>query len=183
MPLGPFFKSMPNRFGTPLGAALERTTLDAVGGDGGIRSRLHRNADGSTTLLKTRNGMAKFITTGGGGRRNDFTMTSVQFYGGSNVDHQFHHTPQNYQGTFKMWLVNLAEVPALRIGGLSGGFTIDGDTVTTPPGCLWYPEYVILESDGLPYPLPASGTPLYEIHIGPTRDSRPDVFGIGYMPY
>lgn len=180
----PFSGILPTRTGPAIGGGMERKMLSHLGGGAGFLKKFMNNLDGSTTMLQTRGGMPRFITTGGLRRNdftNDFTMTDANFYEGSNVDHQFHHTPQSYQGTFKMWLVNLAGVPGLRIMGLSGGFIIDGDTVTTPPGCLWYPESVTLEADGLPAPLPAPGTALYEIHIGPTRNSKPNVFGVGWM--
>lgn len=41
---------------------LGRTMLDEVGGSNGIRTRISKNADGSTTRLRTRNGMPEFIT-------------------------------------------------------------------------------------------------------------------------
>lgn len=56
----PFF---PTRFGSPQGHATERKMLDAVGGFGGIRTKIRTNPDGSTTILKTRGGMPVFTTT------------------------------------------------------------------------------------------------------------------------
>lgn len=61
--LKPFFQSMSNRFGPSIGHGAERGMLDAVGGVFGIRKKFQRNADGSTTMLQTRGGMPRFITT------------------------------------------------------------------------------------------------------------------------
>lgn len=56
----PFF---PTRFGEATGHANERILLDLVGGTGGIRTRVQEDADGTTTILKTRGGMPVFMTT------------------------------------------------------------------------------------------------------------------------
>jgi len=56
----PFF---PTRSGGATGHANERMMLDAVGGMDGIRTKIHTNDDGSTTILKTRGGMPVFYTT------------------------------------------------------------------------------------------------------------------------
>ena len=52
----------PTRFGQPTGHSNERKMLDIVGGFDGIRRRAKLNADGSTTILKTRGGMPVFYT-------------------------------------------------------------------------------------------------------------------------
>ncbi len=41
---------------------LGRTMLEEVNGPNGIRTRISKNADGSTTRLRTRNGMPEFVT-------------------------------------------------------------------------------------------------------------------------
>ena len=56
----PFF---PTRSGGATGHANERIMLDSVGGMDGIRTKIRTNADGSTTILKTRGGMPVFYTT------------------------------------------------------------------------------------------------------------------------
>lgn len=56
------FKFLATRTGVPIGQAGERTMLAALGGSDGFRKRFQLNADGSTTMLKTKNGMPRFIT-------------------------------------------------------------------------------------------------------------------------
>lgn len=58
------FKPLITRTGTAIGKAAERTMLQAVDGPFGIRKRFQRNPDGSTTMLHTQNGLARFSTTG-----------------------------------------------------------------------------------------------------------------------
>lgn len=55
-------KSLPTRDGIATGHAMENRMLYSVGGQDGIRTRLHIAADGTTTLLKTRAGMPDFQT-------------------------------------------------------------------------------------------------------------------------
>lgn len=52
----------PTRTGGAIGHAAERQMLDAIGGEGGFRTRIMRNPDGSTTMLRTKNGMPQFET-------------------------------------------------------------------------------------------------------------------------
>ncbi|MBK7842060.1 MAG: hypothetical protein IPJ49_31185 [Candidatus Obscuribacter sp.] len=52
----------PTRFGKATGGANERQMLDATQGSSGIRKQFRLNADGSTTMLKTRAGMPVFLT-------------------------------------------------------------------------------------------------------------------------
>ena len=58
------FKPLITRTGQAIGKAAERTMLDAVGGPNSIRKHYQTNADGSTTMLHTQNGLARFSTTG-----------------------------------------------------------------------------------------------------------------------
>lgn len=53
----------PTRFGSPQGHATERKMLDAVGGFDGIRTKIRTNPDGSQTMLRTKGGMPRFITS------------------------------------------------------------------------------------------------------------------------
>ena len=52
----------PVRDGTPTGAANERQMLDSIGGSASFRTRIQKNADGSETMLRTKNGMPQFTT-------------------------------------------------------------------------------------------------------------------------
>lgn len=52
----------PTRTGIATGSANERQMLDAIGGAESFRTRLMNNADGSTTLLRTKGGMPQFET-------------------------------------------------------------------------------------------------------------------------
>ena len=53
----------PTRDGVATGAASERKMLDAIGGADSFRTRIQANADGSTTMLRTKNGQPQFSTT------------------------------------------------------------------------------------------------------------------------
>jgi len=55
---------LPTRDGTAQGHGAERVMMNAVGGPGGIRTRIVSNPDGTTTMLRTRNGMPEFSTSG-----------------------------------------------------------------------------------------------------------------------
>ena len=52
----------PTRNGNTTGSANERSMLDKFGGASGFRTEIRNNADGSTTMLRTRNGMPEFET-------------------------------------------------------------------------------------------------------------------------
>lgn len=54
----------PTRFGTPSGSANERVMLEEVDGAGGIRTRLRAHVDGSVTMLRTHDGMPRFVRDG-----------------------------------------------------------------------------------------------------------------------
>ena len=58
-----FGNLFPTRTGTASGTANERKMLDAIGGSNNFRTRLMTNPDGSTTMLRTKNGMPQFSTT------------------------------------------------------------------------------------------------------------------------
>lgn len=53
----------PTRTGGATGTANERKMLDALGGSEGFRTRIQTNSDGTTTMLRTKNGMPQFTTT------------------------------------------------------------------------------------------------------------------------
>ena len=57
---------LPTRTGTPIGGASERQMLDRMGGSEGYRKDFRTNADGSTTMLTTKNGVPQFQNLGGG---------------------------------------------------------------------------------------------------------------------
>lgn len=57
-----FWTIFPVRTGIAQGKAKERLMLDAVGGADNFRTRVLDNHDGSTTLLRTKNGMPQFST-------------------------------------------------------------------------------------------------------------------------
>ena len=59
-----FGNLFPTRTGTPSGTANERQMLDTIGGADGFRTRMLNAADGSVTMLRTRNGMPEFSTVG-----------------------------------------------------------------------------------------------------------------------
>lgn len=58
-----FGQLFPTRHGALIGAGGERVMLDSIGGSEGIKKRFQTNADGSVTMLQTRNGMPEFSTT------------------------------------------------------------------------------------------------------------------------
>ena len=58
-----FGNLFPTRTGTASGTANERQMLDTLGGADGFRTRVQRNADGSETTLRTKDGMPQFSTT------------------------------------------------------------------------------------------------------------------------
>lgn len=57
-----FGDSLPTRDGVPSGRSNERQMLERIGGSEGFRSERRDNPDGSSTLLRTRNGNPEFIT-------------------------------------------------------------------------------------------------------------------------
>lgn len=57
------FPIFPSRDGGSIGTALENRMLGIVGGAQGIRTRIQVLPDGSTVMLKTRNGMPEFVRT------------------------------------------------------------------------------------------------------------------------
>jgi len=182
------FKPLITRTGTAIGKAAERTMLQAVDGPGGIRKRFQTNPDGSTTMLHTQNGLARFKTDGNGRSVfNEFTINDANFnidntLVGLWADHTFHHTPQNATGTFRMWITNILGIPGLQIVSLSDGFTISGDVVTIPDGFLWHPATVHVHAPFWEHAEDHVGQAAYKIHIGPTRkNNKPDVFGLGTL--
>lgn len=68
----------PTRNGVAIGAAGERAMLDAIGGANQIRTRLTLNPDGSTTLLRTRNGMPEFTTLGTSSAKKGGDVPSIE---------------------------------------------------------------------------------------------------------
>lgn len=52
----------PTRTGDPIGGSRERQMLDAIGGADSFRTRVSQNPDGSTTIMRTKNGMPHFET-------------------------------------------------------------------------------------------------------------------------
>lgn len=55
----------PTRTGPGIGASKERGMLDNIGGSGSFRTKIWNQPNGSTTRLKTKDGMPEFITEGG----------------------------------------------------------------------------------------------------------------------
>lgn len=55
-------QSLPTRDGHPAGKSVENNMLQSVGGFDTIRTKIRKNIDGSTTTLRTRNGMPEFKT-------------------------------------------------------------------------------------------------------------------------
>lgn len=58
-----FGQLFPTRHGGAIGSSNERAMLDRLGSSDGYRTSVRMNADGSTTTLKTRNGVPRFMTT------------------------------------------------------------------------------------------------------------------------
>lgn len=54
---------LPTRTGVPSGTANERQMLDAIGGSASFRTRIRNAADGSETMVRTKNGMPQFSTS------------------------------------------------------------------------------------------------------------------------
>lgn len=135
------FKSLATRTGTPIGDAGERTMLAALGGSDGFRKRFQLNADGSTTMLKTKNGMPRFITdpvaTAGG---IVITNSSVADIG---VDPTIVHTvtlTDPFSLTQTLTFVDGTAIAgvtydwALTDSNFNNGVSISGMTLTIPPG-------------------------------------------------
>ena len=68
----------PVRTGTPSGTANERQMLDAIGGSSGFRTRYRTRGDGSTVMLRTKDGMPQFSTNDSHGK----TPTNWRLYHG-----------------------------------------------------------------------------------------------------
>lgn len=170
------FKSLATRDGIAIGKGAERTMLDAVDRNGFLK-RFMTNGDGSTTMLQTRGGMPRFITSGSGldAGSNGFAITdeTLEPYT-SDVTHTLTYAPQSGLRTFKLWIVPKMGVPGLVISSLNNGLTIAGDTVTVPDGYLWYPVTVTVTFT--PFASDMDGSVAYEIHVGKRRGKN-SVFG------
>lgn len=137
----PAFKELVTRTGVPIGHGSERVMLAALGGSSGFKKRYQRNADGSTTMLQTKNGMPRFITdpvaTAGG---IVITNSSVADIG---ADPTIVHTvtlTEPFSLTQTLTFVDgtaSAGVTydwALTDSNFNNGVSISGITLTIPPG-------------------------------------------------
>lgn len=176
------FKPLITRTGTAIGKAAERTMLQAVEGPGTIRKLFQTNPDGSTTMLHTQNGIARFAKSGNVAK-NQFTINNAQLYMPYGSAHHFFGAEVEWNKPFRMWLENPLKIPNLAIAGFTyPGFSISGDVVTPPNGWQSFPElsvHVTLSS--WPGYEQYIGHSAYKIHIGPSRSSRPDVFADGIV--
>lgn len=173
------FPSLVTRTGLAIGHAGERVMTQAVGGLGGIRKRLQTNADGSTTMLHTQNGLARFSTSGRAAAANEFIVGPSDITVGEGwANHEIAAFNGSYGGSsFMVWIVPR----------VSGSFTVDsvdeydfslsGDTVTISPSYhqLWYPFNISVHYAGVAEA--DIGKVAYELHLGSSRANTHD-FGV-----
>lgn len=136
------FKSLATRTGVPIGHAGERGMLDALGGSDGFRKRYQLNADGSMTMLKTKNGMPRFITEGGA---NQLVITvssesCADVFGSTFVTHTI--SVSQPTAILNWWFVDIAATGGINYDNtpvdadLSDGVTVSAGTFVIPPGVL-----------------------------------------------
>lgn len=168
------FSSLVTRTGLAIGHAGERVMTQAVGGLGGIRKRLQINADGSTTMLHTQNGLARLSTAGRAAAVDEFIVVASGIHVGDGwVSHQINTVGNTYgRPSFKVWIVPK----------IAGSFTVDsvdesefslsGDTITILPGYhqLWYPFNITVRYVGVAEA--DVGKVAYELHLGSSRANK-----------
>lgn len=137
----PFFgASLPTRIGPLIGKSRERVMLAGAGGPDGIRKKYSQNANGSTTMLKTRAGMPQFSTSAPGGLIITVSDDSTVMIGGSNLFHtvtfsRSFPTPMVYNFVF----ADRADSIGLNFGStvtdaqLSNGVTLASSTTFSVP--------------------------------------------------
>jgi len=117
--------------------------LDALGGSDGFRKRYQLNADGSTTMLKTKNGMPRFITEGGATAGGIvITNSSVADIGASPTIVHTVTLTEPFDLTQTLTFVDGTATAgvtydwALTDSNFTDGVSISGITITIPPGVL-----------------------------------------------
>lgn len=175
--LKPFFNnpftSLATRTGVPIGHSGERVMLDAVGGSQGFRKRYQTNADGSTTMLQTKNGMPRFITNSVAVAGAIF-VTSVfesdeNVFGDPPVEMLHTITVPAGGSDYSLWFVDLSATAGIDYDNtpdsadFSDGVTILGATISVPSGITGFTLVVRFTRNSANL----AGYPLvYELHIG-----------------
>lgn len=108
---GPLF---PVRTGVPQGVSTERCMLDAIGGAEGFRTRIIENADGSSTMLRTKNGSPQFSTA-----QMTPTATEVQTVCNLTID----------SGIVDLRNTSYQGKPAIPVNIYDAGFLFESDYV------------------------------------------------------
>lgn len=165
------FKSLATRTGVPIGHAGERGMLDALGGSDGFRKRYQINADGSKTMLQTKNGMPRFITNQVSSGGIVITDSSVADIGADPIITHTVTLTAPFSLTQTLTFVDGTATAgvtydwALTDSNFSDGVSISGMTLTIPPGVLEFQVFVHCisnEANTAGYSL------TYTLHIGPS---------------
>ena len=149
-----FGRIWPTRQGNAIGGARERQMLDAIGGSEGFRTRYSYNADGSTTEMRTKDGMPQFVTTKKKKVASSVTYESVFFCTPSSTIYQSGYTPTGALGPVSEWFNwHLAStIPAAHGGAdpVLSAFAAyeagaDGAAKVSPGNITWYGDVKIAD--------------------------------------
>ena len=113
----------PTRTGSAIGASKERGMLDNIGGSGSFRTQLWNQPDGSTTRLKTKDGMPEFITEGG----KETLIEAAKFVTGHTDSYVWRGWPT----------APIAPTQVVK----------DKDITKTPGTLTWYPNAVLTPAE------------------------------------
>ena len=143
----------PTHTGPHIGTSKARGMLDNIGGSAGaIRTQQWIQPDGSTTRLKTKDGMPEFITEK---RNSAMAVCSDKFFGiPTSSDHELGYTPNGYVGpvcVWKLWpkFTRAPDSPEELVPIAPLTTTVGLDTTDNMPGCVtWFSE--LAKADGKP---------------------------------
>ncbi len=143
----------PTHTGPHIGTSKARGMLDNIGGSAGaIRTQQWIQPDGSTTRLKTKDGMPEFITEK---RNSAMAVCSDKFFGiPTSSDHELGYTPNGYVGpvcVWKLWpkFTQAPDSPEELVPIAPLTTTVGLDTTDNMPGCVtWFSE--LAKADGKP---------------------------------
>lgn len=111
-------KIFPRRSGDAQGGSVERKMLDKLNGSDSFRTAIRKNADGSTTTLRTRNGAPEFVTT----KEKESTKSDKIVFVGETAQHNLLDTSIPYTITidFEKGSVVVAAIPLTEYDGSDG---------------------------------------------------------------
>lgn len=141
----------PTRTGIATGSANERQMLDAIGGADSFRTRVMVNADGSTTILRTKGGMPRFMTTSKESSGSNAVMSDSIFYcTPSSTIYQSGYSPAGALGPISRWRSwhssntppspHGSAAPVLEAFASHGS---DGVAASSPGNITWYGSVVV----------------------------------------